>query len=139
VGTGVEGNQRAHRYLDLPFLQSAAVFENPVLRFRRGLLPKKSVGLKNPAAARLENLGSALSNYRVRCSAIPICHPVLRKAKTMSKRRNGQLALRIEPELRDAIETAADQERRPMSSLIRCILEDWVRARPSSNPNAGAH
>jgi len=56
----------------------------------------------------------------------------------MSKKRNEAIALRVEPELRDAIETAADQERRPMSSLIRCILEDWVRARPAGGTNAGA-
>jgi hypothetical protein len=56
----------------------------------------------------------------------------------MTKKRNEAIALRVEPELRTAIETAADQERRPMSSLIRCILEDWVAARPFSNQNAGA-
>jgi hypothetical protein len=56
----------------------------------------------------------------------------------MSKKRNEAIALRVEPELRIAIETAAEQERRPMSSLIRCILEDWVRARPSIGQNARA-
>jgi predicted HicB family RNase H-like nuclease len=60
------------------------------------------------------------------------------KGGSMSKKRNEALALRVEPELRAAIETAADQERRPMSSLIRNILADWVHARPSSNQSAGA-
>jgi hypothetical protein len=56
----------------------------------------------------------------------------------MSKKRNEAIALRVEPELRAAIETAADQERRPMSSLIRNILSDWVHTRPATGTNAGA-
>ena len=39
------------------------------------------------------------------------------------------LKLRIEPELRAAIEAAAVQERRPTSNLVRCVLADWLDAR----------
>ena len=47
------------------------------------------------------------------------------------------LSLRIEPEIREAIETAADRDRRSMSNLIHCILADWaagklVLARPEA-------
>lgn len=55
----------------------------------------------------------------------------------MSERLDEEIALRVKPQLREAIEAAANQERRPMSNLIRCILEDWVRSHPSSKAGAG--
>jgi hypothetical protein len=56
----------------------------------------------------------------------------------MSEKLNEEIALRVRPQLREAIESAANQERRPMSNLIRCILEDWVRSRHSSKAGTGA-
>ncbi len=35
------------------------------------------------------------------------------------------------PELRAAIEAAAEQERRPVSNLIRNVLADWLAAHSS--------
>jgi hypothetical protein len=37
--------------------------------------------------------------------------------------------VRVEPELREAIEHAAEQDRRPLSSMIRVILADWIENR----------
>lgn len=45
------------------------------------------------------------------------------KPKT-SERRNRQFTLRVEPDLRAAIETAATVERRPIANLIRNALRD---------------
>ena len=36
-----------------------------------------------------------------------------------------QLSVRIDPELLDAIEAAAREDRRPVGSLVRNILDDW--------------
>jgi hypothetical protein len=41
-----------------------------------------------------------------------------------------QVVLRMEPKLRRAIKSAAEQDRRPMAHLIRNILSDWVAGRP---------
>jgi hypothetical protein len=48
------------------------------------------------------------------------------------------VSVRIEDELHDALETAAAQDRRPMASLIRCVLADWVEDRrsPGERPRA---
>jgi len=48
--------------------------------------------------------------------------------------RSEHITLRIEPELREAIASAADADRRPVGSLIRNVLADWVAGRVS---NAG--
>ena len=56
----------------------------------------------------------------------------------MSERLDEEIALRVKPQLREAIEAAANQERRPMSNLIRCILEDWVQSRPKPTATTGA-
>ncbi len=45
------------------------------------------------------------------------------------------ISLRVEPELRSAIEAAADEERRPVASMVRVILEDWIRERPAGGGN----
>jgi hypothetical protein len=39
------------------------------------------------------------------------------------------VAARVEPELFAAIESLADQERRPPGSLVRNILVDWFKGR----------
>jgi hypothetical protein len=38
--------------------------------------------------------------------------------------KNGQLVLRVERDLREALEREAERDRRPLSSLCRIILED---------------
>ena len=40
-----------------------------------------------------------------------------------------QIVLRLPPEMRAAIEEAADRDRRRPSSLIRNVLEDWLKSR----------
>jgi predicted HicB family RNase H-like nuclease len=52
--------------------------------------------------------------------------------------RSAQLVLRVEPELRERIEMAASAERRPLASLVRNILSDWVDGRTSYGERAGA-
>jgi len=42
-----------------------------------------------------------------------------------------QLSVRVDPELLDAIEVAAREDRRPVGSLVRNILSDWQAARDS--------
>jgi predicted transcriptional regulator len=49
---------------------------------------------------------------------------------------NDSLTLRLGEDLRKRLEEAADQDRRPMSNLIRCALSDWLDDR--SHTTAGA-
>jgi predicted DNA-binding protein len=44
----------------------------------------------------------------------------------MSKRE--QVAVRLEPELREKLQARADQDRRPLAGLIRKILYDATQA-----------
>jgi hypothetical protein len=46
------------------------------------------------------------------------------------------IPVRVEPELREAIKTAAEEDRRPMASLVRIILEDWVSTRAAHDQHA---
>lgn len=39
-----------------------------------------------------------------------------------------QIAVRLEPELREKLQLAADQDRRPLAGLIRKILHDHTSA-----------
>jgi predicted HicB family RNase H-like nuclease len=51
---------------------------------------------------------------------------------TTRSRRDGQIVVRIEPELRDELEAAAEADRRSLSQLVRNVLADWVaHARPT--------
>jgi hypothetical protein len=50
--------------------------------------------------------------------------------------RSTTIPVRVEPELRVAIEAAAEQDRRPMANLIRNILADWVNSRSSHGEHA---
>jgi hypothetical protein len=45
-------------------------------------------------------------------------------SRSNKQHRPMQIASRVEPELYEAIEALADQERRPISSLVRNILAD---------------
>ena len=44
----------------------------------------------------------------------------------MTQQKTSKIALRVEPELRDRLEAAAELDRRPMANLIRAVLEDWI-------------
>jgi hypothetical protein len=46
-----------------------------------------------------------------------------------------QIAVRLEPELREKLQAQADADMRPLAGLIRKILHDATK----SAPNAGAH
>jgi predicted transcriptional regulator len=48
----------------------------------------------------------------------------------LTKLKTSHVSIRVEDELREALEVAAEQDRRPMASLIRCVLADWVASRP---------
>jgi uncharacterized protein (DUF1778 family) len=48
--------------------------------------------------------------------------------KQSTRMRDQQLSIRVEPDLREAIEAAADRDQRPVSNLVRVILSDWLRA-----------
>jgi hypothetical protein len=47
----------------------------------------------------------------------------------MKPKLSDQLVVPLEPELRREIEAAADQDRRPLGNLVRCILADWAETR----------
>ena len=49
-----------------------------------------------------------------------------------------QVVLRVNPQLRAAIEAAADEDRRPMANLIRNILSDWIDGRSSRDERAAS-
>jgi hypothetical protein len=44
----------------------------------------------------------------------------------MAQQKTSKIALRVEPELRDRLEAAAELDRRPMANLIRAVLADWI-------------
>jgi uncharacterized protein (DUF1778 family) len=47
----------------------------------------------------------------------------------MSEPHGDRLTIRIEPELRAAIEAAAEADRRTVSNFVRCALADAVQDR----------
>jgi hypothetical protein len=49
-----------------------------------------------------------------------------------------QVVLRLDPGLRAELAKWADEDRRPMASLIRIVLEDWVEGRSQSAPREHA-
>lgn len=51
-------------------------------------------------------------------------------------RLSDQVVIRLPSDLRQAIEAAADQDRRNPSSLIRIVLEDWVKTRAAAQQHA---
>ena len=44
----------------------------------------------------------------------------------MTQQKTSKIALRLEPELRDRLEAAAQLDRRPMANLIRAVVADWI-------------
>jgi hypothetical protein len=46
-----------------------------------------------------------------------------------------QIAVRLEPELREKLQRAADHDHRPLASMIRLILHNATK----QAPDAGAH
>jgi hypothetical protein len=52
--------------------------------------------------------------------------PFLANLAGMSaKHKTEHVVMRMEPELRAAMEAAAEADRRPISNLVRCVLADW--------------
>jgi len=49
-----------------------------------------------------------------------------------------QVSARLDPEILEVVEQVAEAERRPVSSLVRNVLEDWARARASQQQDAAA-
>ena len=45
------------------------------------------------------------------------------------RQRRGQVSARLDPAVIEVIERVAEAERRPVSSVVRNIVEDWVGAR----------
>jgi hypothetical protein len=56
---------------------------------------------------------------------------------TKHKSKCATLALRLEPELRERLEAAAEQDRRVLSNLIRNVLADWVDGHAAAARHAG--
>jgi hypothetical protein len=44
----------------------------------------------------------------------------------MSDTLKDQLTIRLDPATRERLETAAEQDRRPVSNLARIVLIDWL-------------
>jgi len=57
---------------------------------------------------------------------------------TKARVRHEQLSFRIEPETRAAIERAAEQDRRPVSNLVRCIIAEWLARRSAQRDQIAA-
>ena len=58
--------------------------------------------------------------------AVRCCPKSAARRCGMTKQKTSKIALRVEPELRAAIEEAAEADRRPMANLIRAVLADWI-------------
>jgi predicted DNA-binding protein len=43
------------------------------------------------------------------------------------------ITLRLPPAIRERVEAEAMKDRRPLASLIRNVVEDWVEGRPIGN------
>jgi hypothetical protein len=70
-------------------------------------------------------------------TAAGLCHVGgMSKAKRIPEFTE-HVVIRMAPELRQAIETAAEQDRRPVSHLIRNVLSDWIEGRSADGDRAG--
>ena len=49
-----------------------------------------------------------------------------------------QIAVRLEPELREKLQRAADEDSRPLAGMIRKILRDHARSHPQGQTEAAA-
>ena len=47
----------------------------------------------------------------------------------MTQQKTSKIALRVEPELRDRLEAAAELDRRPVSSMARLLIADALADR----------
>jgi hypothetical protein len=47
----------------------------------------------------------------------------------MAQKKAATVGIRIEPEIKDALARAADDDRRTVSSLVEKILADWLKER----------
>lgn len=51
--------------------------------------------------------------------------------------RTAAIGLRVEPEIKEATEKAAAQDRRTVASLIEKVLVEWLKANGHLPPDAG--
>jgi predicted transcriptional regulator len=51
----------------------------------------------------------------------------------MTSPKTETLKLKIEPELLERLQAAADQDRRTRSNLVRYVLADWLERRSSEH------
>jgi len=47
---------------------------------------------------------------------------------SVKKQPRDKVSARIDPDVFEAVERVAEVERRPLSSVVRNVLEDWARA-----------
>jgi hypothetical protein len=50
-----------------------------------------------------------------------------------TRQKTKHVVIRMEPELRAAIEAAAEEERRPLSNWVRCALADQLKQRTTES------
>jgi hypothetical protein len=89
-------------------------------RARASRLPR---GCARSLRGRLDHCGH-LHAMAVRC-----CPKSDARRCGMAQQKTSKIALRVEPELRDRLEAAAELDRRPVANLIRNVLADWVDSR----------
>jgi predicted transcriptional regulator len=49
------------------------------------------------------------------------------------KQPRDQISARLDPEVLEVVQHVAEVERRPVSNLVRNIVEDWAKARGRQN------
>jgi hypothetical protein len=49
------------------------------------------------------------------------------------KQPRDQISARLDPEVLEVVQHVAEAERRPVSNLVRNIVEDWAKARGRQN------
>jgi len=50
-------------------------------------------------------------------------------SNTNERQRRGQISARLDPAVIEVVERGAEAERRPVSSVVRNVLEDWASER----------
>jgi hypothetical protein len=51
--------------------------------------------------------------------------------------KTDQLSIRIDPVIRRQLEAAAEQDRRPMSNLVRLVLANWLASHDGGDRRRG--
>jgi hypothetical protein len=50
-----------------------------------------------------------------------------------SKKQREQVSARLDPEVLEVVQRTAEVERRPISSVVRNVLEDWAHGRATQH------